>query len=118
VCGDGIAVHFPALYPKVRKELRNFMNIMGRFDFILRGDREAHRYKRGHDWSKLQISVQNTSYVIHRGQIKKERAQVSQLRIMRIVKPRGHGDGVVRLEEVRSRRVIEDYRICYRSPQL
>ena len=56
----------------------------------------------------LDGTVQDTSNVVHGSQVDKERAKVRQLGVVRVVEPCRDWHGVVRMENVRSGRVVED----------
>lgn len=51
-------------------------------------------------------------------EIRKERAQVGQLGVMRVIEPRRHRYSIVWVEDVRCRRVVEDDSVLNRASEL
>ena len=67
---------------------------------------------------RLQPAIKHPPYIIHYAQISKEWAQIRQLGIMRVIKPRRDGHSIIRVKDVRRRRVIQDDCFCYRAAEL
>ena len=57
-------------------------------------------------------TVQDTAHVVDGGQVGQEGYQIGQLGIVGVVEPGRDGDGVIGVEDVRCRRIIEDDGIC------
>lgn len=66
----------------------------------------------------LYAAIQNASNIVHRRQISEEGAKIRELRVVRVVEPRRHGHGVVGVEDVGRRRIVEDDGVPYRAPEL
>ena len=61
----------------------------------------------------LHPCVQHASYIRRYLEVREERTHVCQLCIVWIVEPRRDRDGVVRMEDIRSRGVIQYYGISH-----
>jgi len=63
--------------------------------------------------------VQDSPHIAWRNaQVREEGAEVSELRIVWVVEPRGYRHRIVRVEDVGRRRVIDDDGVCYRTAEL
>jgi hypothetical protein len=63
-------------------------------------------------------AVEHASDVVDDGEVGEERDEVRQLCVVRVVEPRRDRDRVIRMEDVRRRRVVDDDRIANRPAQL
>lgn len=66
----------------------------------------------------LKSAVENAPDVLDVGQIGEEHDEVAQLRVVWVVEPRRDGHGIVGVEDVRRRRVVDDDRFVDRSAEL
>lgn len=62
----------------------------------------------GHSYGRLQLAVENASHIVHGSEVGQERTEIRQFGVVRVVEPGRDGNGIVRMEDVRSRRVVYD----------
>ena len=58
--------------------------------------------------ASLDGAIEDTTDVFDSGEVREEWAQVRQLGVVRVIEPGRDGDSIVRVEDVRSRRVVND----------
>lgn len=63
-------------------------------------------------------TIQDAPNVRYRCQVGEERDQVRQLCVVGVIKPRGHRHGVIRVEDIRCRRIVENDGVGYGSTKL
>ena len=66
----------------------------------------------------LSGTVEDATNIIDLGKVGQEGHEVGQLGVVGVVKPGGNGDSIVRVEDVRCRRVIQDDGITYWTAKL
>lgn len=61
-----------------------------------------------HYSERLQLTVEDASHIVHGSEVGQERTEIRQFGIVRVVEPGRDGNGIVRMENVGSRRVVYD----------
>lgn len=61
--------------------------------------------------ARLSGAVEDAADIGYRGEVREEGDEIGELGVVRVVEPRGYGDSVVRVEDVRRGRVVEDDRV-------